>query len=170
MWARCGFGHIAIRLQSGFPDTAGDGRQSADPAAAEKCRASRRSCAYSERVWVRVLYFGVLRDAFGVSEEAVELPGEATVGGLLRILRGRTSKPSMDKIAGNGIDEGLWGSLAVAVNREYSSPAAVLHEGDEIALLPPVSGGCFAEGGRLSSFARGWAKSSRRCERRADGG
>ena len=40
------------------------------------------------------------------------------------------------------MDEGLWRSLAVAVNREYSSLAVVLREGDEVALLPPVSGGC----------------------------
>jgi molybdopterin synthase catalytic subunit len=35
----------------------------------------------------------------------------------------------------------VWGALAVAVNREYANRSAVLQEGDEIALLPPVSGG-----------------------------
>jgi molybdopterin converting factor small subunit len=39
------------------------------------------------------------------------------------------------------VDEGLWRSLAVAVNREYASQAAVLCDDDEVALLPPVSGG-----------------------------
>jgi molybdopterin converting factor small subunit len=34
----------------------------------------------------------------------------------------------------------------VAVNREYSSLAEVLREGDEVALLPPVSGGCSSYG------------------------
>jgi molybdopterin converting factor subunit 1 len=86
---------------------------------------------------VRLLYFGVLRELIGVSEETVELPEGATVGELLRVLRGRASNPSR----GNGVDEGLWRSLAVAVNREYASQAAVLCDDDEVALLPPVSGG-----------------------------
>lgn len=57
---------------------------------------------------------------------------------------------------GNGrhdLDERLWRSLAVAVNREYASPDAALGDGDEVALLPPVSGGCFAHDERLASFA-----------------
>lgn len=33
------------------------------------------------------------------------------------------------------------GSMMVAVNLEVAPPSAVLHEGDEVALLPPVSGG-----------------------------
>jgi molybdopterin converting factor small subunit len=35
----------------------------------------------------------------------------------------------------------LWDSLAVAVNQEYARPGDVLKDGDEVALLPPVSGG-----------------------------
>ena len=84
-----------------------------------------------------MLYFGVLRDVFGVSDEVAELPDEATVGELLGLLRGRTSNPS----TGDKTDERLWRSLAVAVNREYGSPSIVLRDGDEVALLPPVSGG-----------------------------
>ena len=72
----------------------------------------------------------------------VELKEGATVGELIEILRGRTSNDS----TGNGADEGIWRSLAVAVNREYSSLAEVLREGDEVALLPPVSGGCSSYG------------------------
>lgn len=36
---------------------------------------------------------------------------------------------------------GLAPSLAVAVNREYAEPGCVLADGDEVALIPPVSGG-----------------------------
>jgi molybdopterin synthase catalytic subunit len=86
---------------------------------------------------VRVLTFGVLRELAGGPEETVELPDGATVGDLVGILRGRTSNTSRSST----VDEGLWRSLAVAVNREYSSLAMVLREGDEVALLPPVSGG-----------------------------
>ena len=91
---------------------------------------------------VRLLTFGVLRDRIGGPEETVELRDGATVGELIEILRGRTSNDS----TGNGADEGIWRSLAVAVNREYSSLAEVLREGDEVALLPPVSGGCSSYG------------------------
>ena len=98
---------------------------------------------------MRVLYFGVLRELAGGPEETVELLEGATVGELIGILRGRTSNDSR----GKGADEGLWRSLAVAVNREYASQAVVLREGDEVALLPPVSGGCCAHGEKRSSLA-----------------
>ncbi len=90
---------------------------------------------------VKVLYFGVLRELFGVSDEAVELRDGATVGELLGLLRGRTSNDSM----GTDLNERLWLSLAVAVNREYESTSIVLRDGDEVALLPPVSGGMKSE-------------------------
>jgi molybdopterin converting factor subunit 1 len=86
---------------------------------------------------VKVLYFGLLRERFGLADEAIEVADGADVGELLDILRARTSKQAMEL----SLDERLWRSLAVAVNREYSSPAAVLRDGDEVALLPPVSGG-----------------------------
>ena len=90
---------------------------------------------------VKVLYFGILKDRFGVAEEQVELPGEGNIGDLLELLRGRTSNTAMGKMAG---EEQLWRSLAVAVNRVYAQSSMVLREGDEVALLPPVSGGCGA--------------------------
>jgi sulfur-carrier protein len=87
---------------------------------------------------VRVLYFGVLRDLTGASDDAVELPDGATVGELLRVLRGHTSNMAM---ATMGTEKRLWQSLAVAVNREYAAADVLLGDGDEVALLPPVSGG-----------------------------
>jgi molybdopterin converting factor subunit 1 len=98
---------------------------------------------------VRVLTFGVLRERLGGSEETVELKEGSTASELIEILRGRTSNPSR----GSGADEGLWRSLAVAVNREYASREIILREGDEVALLPPVSGGLLRVG-RKASFAR----------------
>nr|WP_232298866.1 MoaD/ThiS family protein [Granulicella tundricola] len=59
------------------------------------------------------------------------------VGGLVRDLAGRSSK------SGEGLG-GMMGSIAVAVNREYAGMETVLNDGDEVALLPPVSGGCCA--------------------------
>ncbi len=96
---------------------------------------------------VRVLLFGSLkdlrvRDAGARSSESwpgemMELPEQATVEEFLR--RFMVSTPQA---------QSFLGSLAIAVNREYALPAQILHEGDEIALLPPVSGGC---AGNLSS-------------------
>jgi len=100
-------------------------------------------------VRVKVLYFGILRDRFGAAEEQVELPGDGNVGELLGLLRGRTSNSPMSEETG-GADEQLWRSLAVAVNREYAQPSIVLHEGDEVALLPPVSGGYCASDERTA--------------------
>ena len=80
---------------------------------------------------VRVLYFGVLKELVGVEGELVEVPEGSTVGELLRLSAARTSKQSE-----------VWKALAVAVNREYVAAGTVLREDDEVALLPPVSGGC----------------------------
>lgn len=85
---------------------------------------------------VKVLCFGVLKDLLGIATDDLELSEGSTVADLLRILQRRTSNLRMDAK--------VWQSLAVAVNREYSSTVAVLRDGDEVALLPPVSGGCDA--------------------------
>ncbi len=81
---------------------------------------------------MRVLFFGILRDSFRAGEQWVELPGDpCTVGALLEHLR-HTAEPSI---------HALWPRLAVAVNRQYAQSSDLLAAGDEIALLPPVSGG-----------------------------
>ena len=77
---------------------------------------------------VDVLYFGVLKDVFGGERDQVALGEGATVGDL--VVRVRGSRVG-----------GVWESLAVAVNREYAERGMVLRDGDEVALLPPVSGG-----------------------------
>lgn len=79
---------------------------------------------------VRVLYFAVLREVMRRSEEVVEVEPGTSAGELLDLLESRASKPDR-----------IWTRLAMAVNREYAARDAVLREGDEIALLPPVSGG-----------------------------
>jgi molybdopterin synthase catalytic subunit len=81
---------------------------------------------------VRILFFGVLKDILSSSGEAVMLPEGTTVAELIERLR-------------NGAAHPVWSALAVAVNREYAAASAVLHEGDEVALLPPVSGGVDAD-------------------------
>lgn len=79
---------------------------------------------------VRLLVFGVLKDLIADFSAPLELPEGARVRDLLDHQRKRFS----------GRDQ-LWNSLAVAVNREYVTTDHALRDGDEVALLPPVSGG-----------------------------
>jgi molybdopterin synthase catalytic subunit/molybdopterin converting factor small subunit len=81
-------------------------------------------------MYVRILLFGVLRDLFPEPIESLEMPAGATVATLLEHFRARASQHGQ-----------LWESLAVAVNQQYASRSQSLAEGDEVALLPPVSGG-----------------------------
>lgn len=84
---------------------------------------------------VRILPFGVLKDWLGASD--VDLPEGSTVAALLdSISAGRS-----------GIPAATWASIAVSVNHEYAQPTRVLREGDEVGLLPPVSGGAADESG-----------------------
>lgn len=85
--------------------------------------------AYALAMRVRVLFFGVLRDLVGVPERRMEVADGAAARDVVELCR--TS----------GGSEALWRSIAVAVNQEYAGRERVLAEGDEVALLPPVSGG-----------------------------
>jgi molybdopterin synthase catalytic subunit len=79
---------------------------------------------------VRVLLFAILRDRAGVSEVALDLPQGATVAAAAEAVFGRF--PEL---------RGAARSLAYAVNRAYCRPDATLKDADEVALIPPVSGG-----------------------------
>jgi molybdopterin converting factor subunit 1 len=87
---------------------------------------------------VRVLYFGVLKDVAGQSRAEMELEEGTSVADLLTQHRGLAMAPGS-----------VWDSIAVAVNQEYARVSDVLKDGDEVALLPPVSGG-FEESGRYA--------------------
>jgi MoaE-MoaD fusion protein len=79
---------------------------------------------------VRILVFGVLRELISESSTTLELPEGARVRDLL--------DQYSTAFAGQ---DAIWRSVAVAVNREYVSASHELRDGDEVALLPPVSGG-----------------------------
>lgn len=85
---------------------------------------------------VTLLAFGILRDLLPNAAGAVELPAGASVQDLLD--RCRALAPD---------HASLWSSIAVAVNREYVPATRLLAEGDEVALLPPVSGGAEEDSG-----------------------
>src|SRR2546421_12866670 len=74
---------------------------------------------------VRVRLFAVLRERAGAEEIELELPEGALVGDALERVRGLT--------------EGV--PVVMAVNRDYADAGDSLAPGDELALIPPVSGG-----------------------------
>jgi molybdopterin synthase catalytic subunit len=80
---------------------------------------------------VKILPFGVLKDWLGASATNLELPEGATVADLLKQLASR--HPARTSAPFQGI--------AVSVNAEYAQATQVLRDGDEVGLLPPVSGG-----------------------------
>ena len=91
---------------------------------------------------VRVLFFGVLKDLAGKSSDWIELPDGALVRDVLEHCAAREPR----------LRESL-ASLAVAVNQQYAGVETVLKAEDEVALLPPVSGG--SEGGTSSGQPAG---------------
>ena len=77
---------------------------------------------------VRVLFFAYLRERCGVREVALEVPDGATVNELWRRLGARFERLPAEP-------------PRFAVNRVYVDKAHPLHDNDELALIPPVSGG-----------------------------
>ncbi len=79
---------------------------------------------------VTVLFFSVLRDLAGTDRIEVELSRGAVLGNLVSELEADLP----------GLAE--WkGRLLLAVNGAYAGRDALLAEGDEVALMPPVQGG-----------------------------
>jgi MoaE-MoaD fusion protein len=79
---------------------------------------------------VRVLFFGMLKDLVGKSSDSLELPEGASVRDVLEHYLSRVPKLKTSLT-----------SIAVAVNQQYASAETKLKNDDEVALLPPVSGG-----------------------------
>ena len=79
---------------------------------------------------VRVLLFSVLRDGVGTGELSVPLPEAATGGDLLDRLGDEHPEVARHRPV-----------IRLAVNRRYVPPDTPLADGDEVALITPVSGG-----------------------------
>jgi molybdopterin synthase catalytic subunit len=80
---------------------------------------------------IEVKLFAGLREAAGAGEVEVEVEDGATADGLLDELR---QLPGLGEVLTRM-------RVRVAVNRQYVDGAQVLSEGDEVALVPPISGG-----------------------------
>jgi MoaE-MoaD fusion protein len=91
---------------------------------------------------VQLLAFGVLKDE--ISETSLELPSRATVGDLLEVLS--------DQLRHRSAAAQLLPRIAVSVNAEYAQAGLVLCEGDEVGLLPPVSGGAAESGAPIVTY------------------
>jgi molybdopterin synthase catalytic subunit len=81
-------------------------------------------------VRVKVLFFGMLKDIVGLSEDHIEVADGARVESVFAGYAGRF--PRLTE---------LQSSIVLACNQEFCERSAAIHEGDEIAFLPPVSGG-----------------------------
>jgi molybdopterin converting factor subunit 1 len=80
------------------------------------------------QICIRVRLFASYREAAGTNRLETPLAQGATVGDLINVLA--VNLPALKKAPG-----------MVAVNHTYVQPDFELHDGDEAALIPPVSGG-----------------------------
>jgi molybdopterin converting factor small subunit len=78
---------------------------------------------------INILAFGIAKDIFSGATISIELVNDATVSNLKYLLE--QQYPQLKKLA----------TYMVAVNNEYALDGDTVHERDEIAIIPPVSGG-----------------------------
>ncbi len=79
---------------------------------------------------IKLRFFASLRERLGRSEETCEVPPGATVGTVWELLR--REHPELAAVER---------SLAFAVAQEYVDKTHPLQDNDELAFIPPVSGG-----------------------------
>ncbi|MDQ2938853.1 MAG: molybdenum cofactor biosynthesis protein MoaE, partial [Acidobacteriota bacterium] len=84
----------------------------------------------NNEIKVRVLFFGAARDAAGRSEVDFVLKGATTSANALEEVLEKF--PNLRRFGR---------SLLFAVNQEYAGADCEVHDGDELAVFPPVSGG-----------------------------
>ena len=77
-----------------------------------------------------VLFFGRLKDVVGHAEESFELADGATIESLFTALASQNSELARFRV-----------SLVASRNREFAAWNTPLRAHDEVAFLPPVSGG-----------------------------
>lgn len=80
-------------------------------------------------ITINILAFGICKEIIGSNVLAFKLPEHYTIQQLKTALE--NSYPKIKELA----------SMMLAINKEYASPEQLIHDGDEIALIPPVSGG-----------------------------
>jgi molybdopterin synthase catalytic subunit len=84
-----------------------------------------------ERIEIRVRAFALARQILGTAELALELPAGSTMADLLDRLE--ADCPALGPHLGH---------IIASINQNYAGRAELLSHGDEVAIFPPVSGGC----------------------------
>jgi molybdopterin converting factor subunit 1 len=79
---------------------------------------------------VKLLFFATLRDRAGAKSVELDIPSELTVQGLREKIS--SEYPSLRE---------SMSSVIITINREYAFDEAVIPQGAELAMFPPVSGG-----------------------------
>jgi molybdopterin converting factor subunit 1 len=85
---------------------------------------------YADIVQIKVLFFGQLKDIVGRSEDSIEMPEGSQLGAVFD--RYASAFPRMRELSA---------SIVMARNQQFSKPSTPLAGQDEVAFLPPVSGG-----------------------------
>jgi molybdopterin synthase sulfur carrier subunit len=78
---------------------------------------------------ITILAFGIVREIFNSNSIQIELPEGSTTASLKALLNSQYL--ALQQLA----------IYMIAVNNEYSPENKIILEGDEIAIIPPVSGG-----------------------------
>ncbi|OCA70415.1 molybdopterin synthase sulfur carrier subunit [Chryseobacterium contaminans] len=78
---------------------------------------------------LKILAFGITKDIFGASEKELEIQDDLNVSQLKKRLE--KDFPQLIKLK----------SYFIAVNEEYAEDGQIIVSTDEIAVIPPVSGG-----------------------------
>lgn len=79
---------------------------------------------------IRIRFFAIARERAGVSELMMDLADGSTVSDAAEMIRRRF--PDLREVLPR---------CALALNRDYAPAETKLHENDELAIIPPVSGG-----------------------------
>jgi molybdopterin converting factor subunit 1 len=88
------------------------------------------AATHTNPIRLNVLFFGRLKDAIGHAQESIEIPSDSRIEDLFAHCAARYPALAEHRTA-----------IAVSRNREFVAWTTPLHPGDEVAFLPPVSGG-----------------------------